>query len=426
MSHRCRNGIRVGENSFVPPATSEDHGRGQPHNYERSRRGALADTYKIRNDLIWPTRLTGPPRPPALVYLDQFVYVRLAQAAAGAGRPGYAELLDTCRRSRVDGRALFPLSSTHILELYETARINHRRDLVEVMEQLSDFNCILGRPEILELEIEAALAELPTVTMAPKPPIALVGPSVLWPFGERGLGFKFEGASTDEAAWWAEQLCQDMGIDPGADAAASVHRWMERQLITGPENHDDPELKKFGYRVDVWRTGLEQRAEQERYLVQQLDADPQMRRGRLRDVVNGREMFIELKGILDRATAALNTSFAELLGFAGLTEEEMRSQEVRTKVRDFSDRMPSTRVAVSVKERYHRDNRHNWASNDIHDIDAVAIAIPYCDAVFVDKAARNAVDQAKELRVFGTFLPRGPEELTEWLDDVPAPSSILA
>jgi hypothetical protein len=80
--------------------------------------------------------------------------------------------------------------------------------------------------------------------------------------------------------------------------------------------------------------------------------------------------------------------------------------------------MPSTRVAVSVKERYHRDNLHDWTSNDI---DAAAIALPYCDAVFADKAARNGVDQAKELRVFGTFLPRHPQQLTEWLDKRRAP-----
>jgi hypothetical protein len=340
-----------------------------------------------------------------------FVYVRLAQAAAGNGLPGYDELLDACRRSRADGSALFPLSSTHILEIYDVGSIDQRRDLVAVMEELSDFHCLLGRPQIQELEVEAALAELPTVNVAPEAPVALVGPSVLWPFGKQGVGIEFGGVDTDEADWWAEKLCQDMGIDPGANAAATLHRWMERQLITGPENHNDPELQSYGYTLDVWRDGLEQRAAQERYLVQQLDADPQMRRGRLRDVVNAREMFIELKETVDRATAALNSSFWELMEL-----DELSEQERRTKVRDFSDRMPSTRVAVSVKERYHRNNFHDWTSNDINDIDAVAIAVPYCDAVFTDKAARNGVDQAKVLRVFKTFLPRRPQQLTEWLD----------
>jgi hypothetical protein len=88
----------------------------------------------------------------------------------------------------------------------------------------------------------------------------------------------------------------------------------------------------------------------------------------------------------------------------------------RGKLREFCDRMPSTRVAASLKAGYHRDGRHVWTSNDIHDIDALAIAVPYIDAVFTDKAARNQVVTNRELEVFDTFLPRKPEELADWLD----------
>ena len=101
----------------------------------------------------------------------------------------------------------------------------------------------------------------------------------------------------------------------------------------------------------------------------------------------------------------MGTSIGELLNYD------------RDELRDFSDRMPSTRVAVSLKERYHRDSRHEWTPNDINDIDALAVAVPYCDAVFTDKAARNGVDQSRELRIFGTVLPRTPEALTEWLNE---------
>ena len=80
--------------------------------------------------------------------------------------------------------------------------------------------------------------------------------------------------------------------------------------------------------------------------------------------------------------------------------------------------MPSSRVAISLKTRYHRDGRHQWTTNDIHDIDALAVAVPYCDAVFTDKAARNALAASRELRPFGTFLPRKPGELVEWLDNL--------
>jgi hypothetical protein len=73
--------------------------------------------------------------------------------------------------------------------------------------------------------------------------------------------------------------------------------------------------------------------------------------------------------------------------------------------------------AISLKTRYHRDRQHQWTANDINDIDALAIAVPYCDAVFTDKAARNTLAVSRELRPFGTFLPRKPGELAEWLDN---------
>jgi hypothetical protein len=57
--------------------------------------------------------------------------------------------------------------------------------------------------------------------------------------------------------------------------------------------------------------------------------------------------------------------------------------------------------------------------NDIVDIDAVSVAFSYCEAVFPDKAVRAALLNSKELRVMPTFVPRRPQELTEWLDALP-------
>jgi hypothetical protein len=48
--------------------------------------------------------------------------------------------------------------------------------------------------------------------------------------------------------------------------------------------------------------------------------------------------------------------------------------------------------------------------------------VPYCDAVFTDREARNAlVAHEDEVQVFDTFMPRRPEDLTEWLSSRPAP-----
>jgi hypothetical protein len=44
---------------------------------------------------------------------------------------------------------------------------------------------------------------------------------------------------------------------------------------------------------------------------------------------------------------------------------------------------------VTLKAGYHRDGRHRWTPNDIHDIDALGSTIPYCDIVVTDKAIAN-------------------------------------
>lgn len=107
-----------------------------------------------------------------------------------------------------------------------------------------------------------------------------------------------------------------------------------------------------------------------------------------------------------RATIARGTTIGQVV------------REDRERMRAFAEGMPSSRVAISLKTRYHRDGRHQWTTNDIHDIDALAIAVPYCDAVFTDKAAGNALAASPELRPFGTFFPRRPGEPAEWLDNL--------
>jgi hypothetical protein len=45
--------------------------------------------------------------------------------------------------------------------------------------------------------------------------------------------------------------------------------------------------------------------------------------------------------------------------------------------------------------------------------------MPYCDAVFADAAAWNALKNSRELAVFNTELPRRPGQLTHWLGNLP-------
>lgn len=159
----------------------------------------MASTYEIQSDVVWPSGLLLPPRPPALVYLDMLVYINLAEVAVANAARGYDQLLEACRRARGDGRALFPLSSTHVVELCDIASVDRRRARVAVMEELSGFNYLMGRPQIQQLEVEAALHEIPSIAVAPQGPIPLTGNSLLWAFGKAG-GLVTNAPDPDAAA----------------------------------------------------------------------------------------------------------------------------------------------------------------------------------------------------------------------------------
>jgi len=135
--------------------------------------------------------------------------------------------------------------------------------------------------------------------------------------------------------------------------------------------------------------------------------DPKWRRGRLRDVIAAREIVHEWGNLFARLRVERLKS--------GLPAFDPSDEEMRT----FLGSMPHMQVAISVKTRYHKNPRHKWTPNDISDIDAVSVAYAYCEAVFPDKAARAALLNSKELRGLGTFVPRRPQELVEWLDALP-------
>jgi hypothetical protein len=120
--------------------------------------------------------------------------------------------------------------------------------------------------------------------------------------------------------------------------------------------------------------GWRRSADPEVAQVDVLDADPDWRRGRPRDVISAREVLIELfnpfmEGVTGRG-GAITGMFSD-----------------RPSARRFVRSMPSTGVAVEMKAHYHRNRQTRWDANTIFDVDAMALAVPYCDAVTTEKHA---------------------------------------
>lgn len=354
----------------------------------------------VAERLVW-ANVTRPTVP--LVYLDLNTIIYFARENNGKGGPkGYSELLETVRQAKREGRALFPLGESHLWEVSKIANPKQRAQLAGILEELSDFNYLLGRVSIAELEFDAGIAAVMGET--PRNSAALVRPTSRQLFGN------IDGTSLIDipAIDRLHALLAETESPP--PHLVEQARAIERYILQGPSDDDIHELRKDpDYRPERAIASHRSRVAFELETQRVLNQAPHWRQGRLRDVIGGREVLHEWGDLL--AHLRVERVRRQLPAFDPSNQE----------FRDFMGALPHTQVAISLKTHLHRNPQHVWTSNDITDIDAMSVAFAYCDAVFPDKAIRQGLLNAKELHVFNTFVPRGPSELVAWLDALPSP-----
>lgn len=351
--------------------------------------------------LVW-AQVERPTVP--LVYLDLNHFIELARAVGDTSRarPGYAKLVDATRRAVRERRAIFPLSGAHLWELSAIKSPRQRRNLADVMEELSGFNYLLGRIEIAQLEVEAGIKNIFGEPSHPLT-VALVRPTFGWALGMRG-GISIRNA---DGSCGSQRAGQKMGENEYEELIRQANYAVERAMLEGPSDEQLPGLREqYGYAPETSREGAQSRLAFELDLSERLAKEPRWRRGRLRDVVSAREVAHEWLATINR----VNQERAR---------DGKRPLHGDDEVRRLVAAMPHSQVAIGIKTRYHRNPNHPWKTNDITDIDAVSVAYAYCNAVFTDKAVRSALVNSTELRRIGTYLPRTPHDLSTWLDDLP-------
>lgn len=356
----------------------------------------------MTEDLVWANVMR--PRTP-LVYLDLNTIIYIAKTLRGDKNVprGYGELFEAASRAKEEKRAMFPLGESHLWELTKITDPKQRERLAEVLESLSDFNYLLGRMTVAELEFDAGMAKV----MGEEPrlgSVPMLRPTFGQVFGVVG-GMNIVDAVGRDAA---EALGAAMDDDEYAALCTRLNYEVERHMLRGPSDADLSELRKDpDYRPEVAIASQQSRVEWELETERVLTKYPKWRRGRLRDVIGAREIVHEWNDLFAR----LRVDRVK----AGLPAFEPGDDEFRS----FLGGMPHTQVAISLKTRLHMNPRHKWTRNDISDIDAISVAFAYCEAIFPDKAMRHALLNSKELQALGAFVPRRASELTEWLDGLP-------
>lgn len=361
----------------------------------------MATNFAASRSYGWPQTLQLPPRPPKLVYLDLNHWVALAKAMAGH-REGEAsaEVLMGCLAALEGGQAVFPISDSIYFEVSKIATYRQRRDLREVIERLSRFMVVTSRTVVSSHEIEALLDRLVGPNPKPVNRMDYLDWGVARALGMVG-GFKVRSSRGEDLTAEVRQAYPD-GPVTFDQRLAEAELELNRRVLEGPPPDKESELRELGWDPRRQFEVAERRAAQEIEQVGRFNEDPRWRRGRIRDVVAAREVFIEINDALSRGLAERGATLEAIFPRPG---------DIHRAV----DSMPSFDVAVTLKAEYHRDPLHRWTPNDIHDIDAMGSTLPYCDIVVTDKAVASHVKRTDLARRLDTIVLWRLADLLQYL-----------
>jgi hypothetical protein len=348
--------------------------------------------HPIAGNHHWPSTLVLPARPPKLIYLDMNHWVALSKAFAGhADGAAHRPALDACIAAADRRGFVFPLADAIYYEISRIGAHRQRRHLTEVMERVSRYFVITSRSIIADHEVESVLDRLVGPSPEPINRMAYLDWGVARAFGMMG-GFRFLDKATGEDVTDHVRATHPLGPERLDAALRDAELKLNRKSLEGPSSRaEEDDLKRNGWDPHVAHRSAVQRAQQETDQAARLAAEPEWRRGRIRDVIAAHEMVVELMDKLTRGLTARRADSA-----AVFTNDAVSRQA-------FAE-MPSFDVAVTLKASYHRDGTRTWKPNDVNDIDAMGSTIPYCDIVVTDKAVVNHVRRTHLPERFGTTV----------------------
>jgi hypothetical protein len=340
-------------------------------------------------------------RTPAVVYLDQLHWISLARASTGhpQGAP-YVGVLVYLRQAVLDRKAVFPLSSTHYAELQGNANYRQRTDLAAVMSLLSGHKTISGIGPIRRAELEQALHHRfgrPAEPAFVRP----IGWGGHFALGEPAKRLRLVGPAEARA-----QLVQRFG---GEEA---LRRWewemaflAEDEILRGPPDSEIEILRRdYGYRPEAFNEVVNARARREQELADRMKADPSLK-NRIDDLVGARTFYWEVSYLLPEVLQPNAITFDEF--FAGGKDWLI----------SLCEQMPTVAVIEALAKANHKAAADRpWSANDIHDIDALSVAVPYCDIVVTERHFYTQVTKTPLAARFNTLILPKLEELAEAIE----------
>jgi len=338
------------------------------------------------------------------VYLDEWVWIRFAAARAGRARePGDVNVLAAVQHASEAGVA-FPLSSTHYVE---TLKKNNPRDRAEVaglMAEVSHLRTLRSRKHLLRFQVLAAMHNLfGRPAFKPDRPEVL-GVGVHWAFVGEQHQLTLYGP--EQALDWTRHLLSLRDL-------CRLQQWQEIQFLAGPRDDQVKVLRdRYGYRPETTAEVARSRLEWEQIYAGLLLEDP-VDAAELRFRVRVRELLHEHLDGLSELLSEYGLHVSRVLGDPNRSVAHNRRQ-----LNAFVDSAPSIRLAADLKVELFRNKSSSWKVNHLHDIDAMMIAVPYCDVVVPDKEIFSLMDRTKAGERNGTIVIRHLSDLVDVLADL--------
>jgi hypothetical protein len=319
------------------------------------------------------------------VYLDQAHWISLLKAETGhpEGLP-YEQILGELREKRVE-LAVFPLSSAHYIELNKISNEVKRSALGALMMDISYGVAILPYSKLLPMEIDRALQswfgrpkdvrEAPLFGFGGSFAFGIAPPAPYEPAAGVTLpddvlaGVQLQHRLLVERAMWTWPSL------PGQKDAIADHFSHASSFVQAVESEREA-LRDAQERGDELST-------RERLAITVLTETPDIRDGMAR------------AGVAAIEIAALGSEILE-----------------------FVEGMPSMLMTLEMRLFVQSQPQRIWSPNDLVDLAALSIAIPYCDIVVTEKQwAHLAKTRHLDTR-FGTHVISDLKQLPKLIDEL--------
>lgn len=318
------------------------------------------------------------------LYLDQNKWIDLARAETGhPGGEAFVEALAVFKKAVDEGRACFALSAAHYYETGKQRDRKRRTELATTMVRLAGTLRIAPPHTIVPWEIQRALVEVFDLPLS-VPDIELFGHGVAHAFSAPTLRYTAptEWHGVPLPTEWQQELQR---------RAAQAFEAMILASVTPEGMPDEMRLTMHDFK-NLTDDRFVQGQEEVAAVVKQHG------RRRLEDIM------------LATAYTDIRMPVAEASYRLGLEPEQ-----VGDNWRQILEAIPSRWVEMKLRHQRQANPQKAWHGNDLNDVTALAIAVPYCDVVVTEKSWVSLLNAAKVGDRFGHHVTRSLQDVAERL-----------